>query len=57
MTARPARAFLAQVEAPTGAALPESVKDEFEAVLECGILAHGFLRLRCAKCATGRLNP
>ena len=23
------------------------VKDEFDAFLECGILAHGFLRLRC----------
>ncbi len=43
--------FLAQVEAQTGAALPEFVKDEFDAFLECGILAHGFLRLRCAKCA------
>jgi hypothetical protein len=40
--------FLAQVEAQTGAALPEFVKDEFNAFLECGILAHGFLRLRCA---------
>ena len=39
--------FLAQVEAETGTALPEFVKAEFEAFLECGILAHGFLRLRC----------
>ena len=31
--------------------LPEFVKDEFDAFLECGILAHGFLRLRCADCA------
>ena len=34
--------FLAQVEAETGASLPEFVKDEFDAFLECGILAHGF---------------
>ncbi len=38
--------FLAQVEAETGAGLPEFVKEEFDAFLECGILAHGFLRLR-----------
>jgi hypothetical protein len=30
--------------------LPQFVKDEFDAFLECGILAHGFLRLRCAGC-------
>jgi len=35
--------FLAQVEAKTGAGLPAFVKDEFEAFLECGILADGFL--------------
>ena len=33
--------FLAQVEAQTGASLPQFVKDEFDAFLECGILAHG----------------
>jgi hypothetical protein len=42
--------FLAQVELETGAGLPEFVKEEFEAFLQCGILAHGFLRLRCADC-------
>ena len=39
--------------------LPQFVKDEFDAYLECGILAHGpstasglsFLRLRCEGCA------
>ena len=44
-------AFFAQVETETGSGLPSFVKDEFEAFLECGILAHGFLRLRCANCA------
>ena len=39
--------FFAQVEAETGAGLPDFVKDEFEAFLDCGILANGFLRLRC----------
>jgi hypothetical protein len=31
----------AQVERETGAGLPEFVEEEFDAVLECGILAHG----------------
>ncbi len=34
--------FFAQAEHETGAGLPEFVKDEFEAFLECGILAHGY---------------
>ena len=52
--------FLAQVEAMTGTGLPEFVKDEFEAFLECAI--HRLrgdgayrptvcLRLRCSDCA------
>ena len=56
--------FFAQVETETGSGLPDFVKDEFDAFLECGILAHGFLRLRCADCVhenlvailTGRLG-
>jgi hypothetical protein len=28
--------------------LPRFIKDEFDAFLKCGILAHGFLRLRLA---------
>ncbi len=47
--------FVAQVEAKTGAGMPEFVEDEFEAFLECGILAHGFMRLRCAECAYEKL--
>lgn len=47
--------FLAQIEQETGAGLPQFVKDEFEAFLECGILAHGFLRLRCGDCAHEKL--
>jgi ribosomal protein S27E len=31
--------------------LPQFVKDEFDAFLECGVPAHGFLRLRCAGCS------
>jgi len=47
--------FFAQVELETGSGLPQFVKDEFEAFLECGILAHGFLRLRCGGCAKDTL--
>jgi ribosomal protein S27E len=47
--------FFAQVEAQTGASLPEFVKDEFNTFLQCGILAHGFLRLRCPECAHEKL--
>ena len=50
-----AATFFADVEAATGASLPEFVKDEFDAYLECGILAHGFLRLHCADCGHDKL--
>jgi hypothetical protein len=45
-----AASFIAHTEASTGAELPRLVRDEFEAFLECGNLAHGFLRLRCGEC-------
>ena len=47
--------FLAQVELETGVGLPEFVKEEFDAFLDCGILARGFLRLRCADCGHEKL--
>jgi Transposase zinc-binding domain/Putative transposase len=47
--------FFAQVELASGAELPQFVKDEFDAFLECGILAHGFLRLRCGACGHDKL--
>ena len=38
--------FAAEVDnASGGHGLPQFVKDEFDAYLDCGILAHGFLRL------------
>lgn len=43
-----AASFFAQAGAATSAGLPEFMKDKFDAFLECGILARGFLRLRCA---------
>ncbi|CAN7582732.1 hypothetical protein [Variovorax sp. LjRoot178] len=42
-----AASFIAHIEASTAAELPRVIKDEFDAFLECGILTHGFLRLRC----------
>ena len=50
-----AATFFAQAETETGADLPQFVKDEFDAFLECGILAHGFLRLRCGDCGHDKL--
>ena len=50
-----ASSFIAHTEASTGADLPQFVKDEFDAFLECGILAHGFLRLRCGDCGHDKL--
>jgi hypothetical protein len=46
---------LAAVEAEAGPGLPDFVKDELGAFLECGILTHGFLRLRRADCAHDKL--
>ena len=37
--------------------LPTFVKREFEGYLRCGILAHGFTRLRCTHCAGEHLLP
>ena len=50
-----AATFFARAEDAAGADLPQFVKDEFDAFLECGILAHGFLRLRCGDCGHDKL--
>ena len=50
-----AATFFEQAEAAAGADLPQFVKDEFDAFLDCGILAHGFLRLRCGDCGHDKL--
>jgi hypothetical protein len=43
--------FLAALDAdPDAKGLPASVQGEFYAYLQCGILAHGFLRLGCDMC-------
>jgi len=50
-----AASFIAHTEASTGSELPRFIKDEFDAFLECRILAHGFLRLRCGECGHDKL--
>lgn len=50
-----AASFIAHTEAGTGSELPRFIKDEFDAFLKCGILAHGFLRLRCGECGHDKL--
>ena len=46
--------FRAAIEAD-GGELPAFVRDEFEAYFRCGILAHGFLRVRCKDCGHSRV--
>ena len=43
------------MEQAAGTGLLPFIKDEFEAYLDCGILAHGFLRLTCEGCARDTL--
>ncbi len=38
-----------------GAGLPPFVEQEFRGFLTCGVLTHGFARLRCDTCAFERL--
>ncbi len=40
-----------------GAPMPDFVEREFRDFLTCGVLAHGFARLRCTDCALERLVP
>lgn len=41
--------------AAQGRSLPEYVQREFEDFLKCGVLEHGFLRVRCQACHSERL--
>ena len=38
-----------------GKRLPKHVTDEFDAFVKCGVLAHGFLRLKCESCSHERI--
>ena len=44
----------AEDEDPTGWGVPYWVERDFRAYLRCGILAHGFARLRCSDCGHDR---
>ena len=51
VVAEPLETFLATRAAdPTATGLPAYVVEEFYASLQCGILAHGFVRLCCDTC-------
>jgi hypothetical protein len=41
--------------AAEGRPLPRYVEDEFEAYLKCGLLEHGFLRVKCDACQAEKL--
>ena len=45
--------FLAR-QAEHGRLVPGFVEREFRAFLECGVLAHGFLRVHCDQCGADR---
>ena len=45
----------ARSEDEYGSGVPDWVEEDFRAYLRCGILAHGFARVRCDGCATERL--
>jgi hypothetical protein len=47
--------FIAHAKASTGAELPRFIENGFHTFLECGILAHGFMRLRRGGCGHDRL--
>jgi hypothetical protein len=50
--------FLAVAAARTdGVGLPRFIERELRGFLRCGVLAHGFLRVRCDDCAFERLVP
>ena len=40
-----------------GSGLPRFVEQEFREFLTCGVLAHGFARLRCDGCGLDHLLP
>jgi len=51
-------AFLGAAAVRTdGVGLPRFIEREFRAFLRCGLLVHGFLRVRCDDCAFERLVP
>ncbi|HEX5043670.1 MAG TPA: transposase, partial [Candidatus Polarisedimenticolaceae bacterium] len=56
MVAERLETFLAAARG-SGRSPPRFVEREFRRFLECGVLAHGFLRVRCDACRSERLVP
>ena len=54
----PEHCFLREAAARgDSAGLPQFIEREFREFLTCGVLAHGFARVRCQICAFERLVP
>jgi hypothetical protein len=50
--------FLTTVNRDTdGGGLPGFVVNEFRKFVRCGVLSHGFARVRCGDCGVDRLVP
>jgi hypothetical protein len=49
--------FLAHASSEDLRGVPEYVEKEFRAFLECGVLAYGFIRLKCEDCKKEKLVP
>jgi hypothetical protein len=45
--------FLQEIEC-SGGHLPRFIRQEFDDYLKCGLLEHGFLRVKCDGCRFGR---
>src|ERR1044071_9567068 len=50
LVARHAQTMLGELHAADGRGLPRHVERELAEYLRCGILAHGFARVRCQAC-------
>ena len=51
----PRHVYGAVEEGALAVALPKFVRKELEGFLECGLLGHGFARLKCGSCDETRL--
>jgi hypothetical protein len=51
LVSRHAQTLLAELRDADGRGLPRHVDRELAAYLRCGLLAHGFARVRCQACA------
>jgi ribosomal protein S27E len=47
---RDSETFIEETSSSDGKGLPQHIEKEMRAYLECGILAYGFIRVRCEDC-------